>query len=42
MRQLAKEAGGQFAIVHEDGTTTADDMRGSWSKKAPKKKGKKK
>ena len=35
LRQLAKDAGGQFTIVHEDGTTTVD---GKPNKKKKKKK----
>ena len=42
LRALAKEAGGQFTIVHEDGTTTVDDMKGRGPKEDPPKKRKKK
>ena len=41
LRKLAKDAGGQFTIVHEDGSTTVDDMRGGGPEKRKPKKGKK-
>jgi hypothetical protein len=38
LRRLAKEAGGKLTIVHEDGSTTEDDMRGRDDGKKKKKK----